>query len=672
MADPPPEKLSQEEHLIQPLRHALIVGTSALVCGIVALATLAVLAHRTLANEVRDGLLRIAAAAASQVDGDLHASLQRPDQWYGPEYQAALAPLERLHSRTQDLAYLYTLTLIGGLPHFVLDTAPPGELDEQGIDQHSYLLEPYPDADEYIYLAFAEGRPQVTSRPYEDRWGTFMSAYAPFFDGRGRLVGVVGVDMDLAAYKSRLATMRRATALGALAAGLIALAMGSMVYSQQQQALRGARRRVALTKELQSAKQVAEDADRAKSQFLANISHELRTPMTSILGFSDLLADGESDEDQSASHIRTIRRSAQHLLELINDLLDLSRIDAMRVEIAQAPYDPAQLVLETLQSLAPRANQKGIRVEVAWMSPLPNLVSGDAMRVRQVLLNLASNAVKFTERGSVSLEVEYRETPSGQLCFTVRDTGIGIPEDKLETIFEAFAQADPSTSRKFGGTGLGLAISRRLATLMGGGVVANSDGHSGSTFVFWFDAPSAPQAVPRQPEPCVVTSGGEIPAPVLPRRLHSSETRTVAPTQESPLEHTQLVGRVLVAEDGPDNRLLVHRILSRAGLEVSLAEDGVEALERLEAAQGTDLPFDLLVTDIQMPRMDGLELAREVRRRGWDLPILALTAHAMEIHQRQCLEAGCDAHATKPIHRKGLLVTIESLLDRARTTGRGG
>jgi PAS domain S-box-containing protein len=399
------------------------------------------------------------------------------------------------------------------------------------------------------------------------------------------------------------------------------------------------RRRV--SEELRRAKEAAEDAARVKSEFLANMSHEIRTPMTAVLGFTELLADEAyaADPAQRAEAVGTIRRNGEQLLGIINDVLDLSRIDAGKLCVEHVPTDAREVVADVLRLMGVRATAKGLRVESEVMPGVPRAVLSDPVRVHQVLLNLVSNAVKFTDRGSVRVRVEGRAGDDGraELAFVVEDTGIGIAPEHLPFIFDAFWQEDGSMTRRFGGTGLGLRISRSLAQLLGGEIDVVSTPGKGSTFTLRFTAPLPPETPARRGLP---PAGPEL----------------------------CLAGvRILLAEDGPDNQRLLAHHLRRAGADVTLAEHGAAALELVcpPGACPVRAPaFDLVVMDMQMPVMDGYAAVRALRERGVTLPILALTAHALSSDRERCLAIGCDAFATKPIDRGALLRACEQLLGR--------
>jgi signal transduction histidine kinase/ActR/RegA family two-component response regulator len=381
-------------------------------------------------------------------------------------------------------------------------------------------------------------------------------------------------------------------------------------------------------RQLEDARRTAIDATRSKSEFLANMSHEIRTPLAAIIGYADLIVDGGGDPSAHTEMAETIRRNGEHLLSLVGDILDLSKIEAGRVEIERIPTDPAACVRDAVGLLTPEANRRGLTLQVEITPTVPPTVSLDPTRFRQVVLNLVGNAVKFTDEGGVVVRLDHHAA-SNRLEVAVTDTGIGIQPDRRARIFEPFRQADGSTTRRFGGTGLGLSISRRLCDLLGGGLSVDSIPGMGSTFTAAFLAPPTGKA-------------------------------------ERPADATSIEPglRVLLAEDGPDNRRLIEHLLRRIGAEVVSVENGVEAVDRILSGH----PVDVLLLDMQMPVMDGWEAARRLRNAGCEVPIIALTANALPGDRAACLEAGCDEYLSKPVRPGDLASTIAAVLDR-RTRG---
>lgn len=384
-----------------------------------------------------------------------------------------------------------------------------------------------------------------------------------------------------------------------------------------------------VNEELRRAKEAAEEASRLKSQFLANMSHDLRTPMNGVIGMTALALSTELNDEQR-DYLTTVQNAAESLLCLLNDILDFSKIEAGKLTLEAIPFDLREVVEQTIKSLHVEAARKELALNWRVDPEIPARLVGDPVRFRQILTNLVSNAVKFTERGRVDVAVELEAASGGEFTVrvAVRDTGIGIPPDKLETIFQPFTQADGSTTRRFGGTGLGLSISSRLAELMGGRIWVESEVGKGSTFwvTLCFAAAPADGA-----------SFSEAPAEAgrsAPRSL-----------------------RILVAEDNPINQKVVAKMLERDGHRVIVASDGRQALE-LAARE----PFDLILMDVQMPGLSGLEVTRRIREQesagGDHVPIIALTASAMKGDRERCLEAGMDDYLTKPISPAALREAI--------------
>ena len=401
-----------------------------------------------------------------------------------------------------------------------------------------------------------------------------------------------------------------------------------------------------------AARKAADHANRTKSEFLANMSHEIRTPMTSILRFSEILL-GNATEKEDIEALRTIQQNGEYLLEIINDILDISKIEASKLEVEVVECSPCQLLSEVVSLMRVRAGAKGIQLELEYVGPMPLSIQTDPTRLRQILFNVVGNAIKFTEVGNVRLIAQLQEAGSDdpKMRFDVVDTGIGMTAEQMGKLFQPFSQADSSTTRKFGGTGLGLMISRRLARMLGGDIRVSSIPAEGSTFT------------------ATVSVG-----PMEGVKLVENLTEAKSPTEHSHTPTTprvQLDCRVLLAEDGPDNQRLISFILKKAGADVAVADNGQIALDLALSAHDNGTPFDVVLMDMQMPVLDGYQATHKLRREGYTGPIIALTAHAMAGDREKCLNAGCDDYATKPIDRKKLIALIAQYASRQVTCETG-
>ncbi|MEO8615304.1 MAG: ATP-binding protein [Luteolibacter sp.] len=578
-------------------------------------------------QDMRTALTHAAAAAALTVDAAEHATFTSVEQESSPTYLAAIGRLQKMKDALEGpdaFKFIYTGIVRDGKIYFILDPTPAGDADGDGVDDKSHIMQEYTEASEQMRAALRTGRPSVLREPEKDRWGTFISGFAPIKDAQGNVTAFAAVDMELSKYAAAIAALNHKSLAAVAGAFLLSLVAGLLVWFYQRNLRYGFDSLVLQTEK-------AKAADQAKSEFLATMSHEIRTPLNGIIGFTELLLEEPLRRSQ-LEHMQTIHRSGLILRHLIDDILDFSRIENGGVHPANIAFEPTVTIKETLALHRRTALEKGLLFTWELDNSIPFSMLGDELRIRQILSNIVGNAVKFTTSGGVHTTVK---AENGSLCFTVADSGIGFNREQASDLFTPFHQVDASATRLYGGTGLGLSICQRLLGLMGGGIDFDSKPGEGTVFKFHFP---------------IIGINTPMPLP-----------RAATPLAKPPA--LKAGGRtILVAEDNEINARLLRVLLEKLDFHVLVAENGLELLRLFQEEPACCA----IIMDIRMPVMDGNETVRRLRggeagEHGGSVPIIALTANAFGSERDSYIAAGMNHCLAKPMRPDELIAALQEV-----------
>lgn len=598
--------------------------------------------HLLLTN-AKSRLSDLVSITAADINADLHSSITSPTLMGGKLYREATEPLIKLRKKVPDLHYAYTLRLSSNNLYFVLDSSYftrrlGDETDVASVGQ------PYQDAPSAAFVAATTGQISISDQPYTDRWGTFLSGFAPIKSSDGDTVGILGIDFSLAFLNRQLKPLRLATGLLLCASGLLSALVGLIVW-QSGCSRRRAFEDILKARDLSDTAEIKiDEANRVKSTFLATLGHEIRTPLNGIIGLTNILLHTSLTSEQQEC-LQTVKNSGESLLLQLNQLIDFAAIESSSISVEIAPIRIHEFLHDIMASFSATSTSKNISTSLKISTNIPDIVLTDPTHLRHILEHLLGNAIKFTSNGLVELSVSCQSPLSDDtlpLLFCVRDSGSGLSDMEPEHIFQPFRQGDSSSTQVHGGLGLGLAICRGLVTALGGTIEVESSAGSGTAFLVTI--PVIPTSEP------VINS----PSPVDP------------PTQSLDSFAKDHPLRILLVDDNPVNIRVCELMLGRLGYVASIACDGEEAVVKQQT-----LDPDLILMDIRMPKIDGLEATRRIRsycgqnQRPW---IAAVTANSRESDRVEALTSGMNDFISKPIR----VERLRSVLLRAHAAIRVG
>ena len=567
-----------------------------------------------------------------------------------PNYRALYRLMEAVAHQSKYMSCAYTVRWIDE-ENTMFIVAPAADQHKGGTiditERYAPIGEPYLN-NPYLTRGFLQEHSGINTEGYVDKWGTWVSVFEPIFDPKGNLDALFCIDFSADSWPANIRSAKfypRIMFSGSFLLFLVGVMLISKLKTNSER-LHG------VVAELTEATRCADVAVQEKSRFLANMSHEIRTPINAILGFAGILArkllahSNESESQETRFQIGLIEKSGEDLLTIINDILDFSKVEAGQVQIESIPVSPQHIMEDVRSMMRMRLHEKpDVRLNTSLDADVPEWIIGDPTRLRQILINLASNALKFTQTGSVNVHCALQPAAesggTSMLLYSVKDTGIGMTQEQMDRLFKPFTQADETLTRRFGGTGLGLSIAKRLAMLFGGDITLTSQPGEGTTFFV-----TLPITLPKEP------------IQKMARTSKTTGQEGFVVTTATPLAKPLGGLHILIAEDGKVNQIVISTLLKEMGASIEIAENGRIAVDMVLAREKEGKKFDVVLMDMQMPEMDGYTATETLRSEGIIIPIIAITAHALLGDCEKTLRSGCNAYVSKPIQHEKLIGTI--------------